>query len=922
MKGRITSFQRFGGVLGVSSSVVNKFLRSEKLRDMDDGKDFSKGKGIYNNTIPNSTSYNSKYGHPRYIGSNKGEFDAGEEVYGCIAHGYGDSVATPDGAGGADFGPRIEYGLEIANQLRQKTRANSKHFDKEERKWTLKKGTDVIDDFIDSVAIPQENIPLVVNSKFPMSTAVVIYDDDTGEAIGSEIIKCSAGPGFTSGGLARPAPWPEEGYMLVTEDMANMCKLSVPVAVAHGIMHRTKEIKLDVSLEHKIQRSGTTCSGDSSIQTSWKNNFGPHGCPPGTCTSKSYSNSLSCTSKIESGTVTFKGTPSMTAYRYKDVSDIWVNPRTSDISPNYFFGSHTKTPAVYKTTGTACPDEDYENCNYGDCYPCKGPQPPAPTVKKLFSLEKQTKLGAGCLSYRTTNSNMFHGLLEKNLLGKEVSAPFCTKASEGYGLTADPAISFSYLFANYDYWEGFSPGGFRGPLGPPAIINGPELECHFLGTGFDASSQDGKIFQDVPCDCNDYYGEGRPRDVVQIPKASYVGTGIKQTFSGTCFPGHGGEMAHFDNYIANANSGNFNNEGTGACQKCPSEGDNCYSNLGPLRLTLDCMKQCTPYGEDVIYGNNLVGFASENPCTPEIPQKSDQYWRSSLKVGKYVIGKQFSKATQNYGGNEIIDVSRAVPIPLSATKTEELAFWPSFTAGQYGGAFPGVYVSQTFLNKFLAWDASNGWSQFQSNSTRTVEVRNIGQITFKCDDWSDSRPLYGLVVTLKEQTCKGFDASGYSLDWGSYGHSISATKSKPNRYCFDCDDICNNPLGCNGIESETNCCKSTTGGRRGMPCSQSWESSFQDSYDPCANNGDCSGTCERYDRSECPCKCNFCGPDDDDCECGQYPPCEAYQSCGPGLEVTQVWGVLGCPDNNVIGKETVTASLNLTFEFKLFEEME
>jgi hypothetical protein len=905
MKGRITSFQRFGGVLGVSSSVVNKFLRSEKLRDMDDGKDFSNGKGIYNNTIPNSTSYSSWYGHPRYIGGNKGEFDAGEEVYGCIAHGYGDSVATSD-----DFGPRIEHSLEIADQLRQTTRANSKHFDKEERKWTLKK----VDDFIDSVAIPQENIPLVVNSKFPMSQAVVIYDDESGEAIGSEIIKCSAGPGFTSGGLARPAPWPEEGYMLVTEDIANMCKLSVPVAVAHAILHRTKEITLDAQLENKSTRTGTNCSGSSSLNTSWSTSYLIGGCPPSSCKNKSYSNTLTCTSKIESGTITIKGDFSMTAYRYKDVSDIWDNPRTSDISPNYFFGSHTKAPAVYKTTSTGCSYDDYENCNYGDCYPCKGPNPPLPRVEQLLPLEKQTKLGAGCLSYRTTNSNMFHGLLEKNLLGKTVSAPNCTKASEDYGLTSDPAVLFSLLQYS-DYWEGFSPGGFRGPLGPPAIINGPELECHFVGTGYDASSQGGNIFQDVPCDCNDYEGSGSPRPNYQIPKASYVGTGITTKLSGVCFPGAGDYVGHFDNDIV------FPAEDECGC---PSDGNNCSSNLGPLRLSADCVAQCPTcekdeYG-DCLGGDFRVGFAQKNPCSSTSPQKSDQYWRSSLKVGKYVIGKQWEKAWD--GG--IIDASRAVPIPLSATKTEDLAFWPSFSAGDYGGAFPGVYASQTFLNRLLARDASSGNPRLQSDSTRTVEVRNIGQITFKCDDWTDSHSLYGLVMTNKAQECKGYTPS--DLDNGSWGHSVSASKSTPYRSCMDCseleNDTCDAPKGCNGVESEQNCCRASAGGRRGRPCAESWTSSFESSNDPCADNNDCAGTCySGPGDDDCECNCDF-NPDDDEGECGHLSPCPDFASC-EGFKILKPFeGKLGCANNNYIGTETVTTSLNLTFEFKLFDEME
>jgi hypothetical protein len=351
MKGRITSFQRFGSSLGTTGSVLHKFIRSlgdvgekegrdrELLGDGPAGVDKSDGKGIYNKTVKSGDDL-------KYDFEEGGNF--GEEVYGCIAKPFGKDALQ-------------EKDSKTAINCRKATIKDSPHYEENKRKWYH---ADPKKSYEDYAAIPQENLPLTVNSKFPMKycsrSGIEEYGDDL-------VIDIPKGIGFTSGALIRPLRFTEsaepmkngyystfgsgfgglkEGQPIPTNRLhhAHILK-SVPLETAHKIINCCKEIVLTGSVSHSIERNSIKCKD-------WLGNEGPDKseakqtgemmfspCPPGTCTDVSHTFTVQCLSSKQTTTISLDGDLEMTAYRYKQAADVWEEKekqKTLDISGNAF----------------------------------------------------------------------------------------------------------------------------------------------------------------------------------------------------------------------------------------------------------------------------------------------------------------------------------------------------------------------------------------------------------------------------------------------------------------------------------------------------------------------------------------------------------------------------------------------------------
>lgn len=389
MKGRQTSFQRFGSALGTNGSVVNKFFRSLGKTLSANGRDselfgtnqtdMSDNKGIYNKTLKSD----------EYLQYDIYKEDLGEEVYGCIARPFGKESGT------------IEADSSIAIKGRQTKRADSPHFDTAKREWHNTKADETYED---CALIPQENIPLVVNSKFEMT-----YWDD----IQKKVVQVPKGTGFTSGALVRPIAFsdkatklPDGAALYDEQGIMYACKLNdVPIKTAHAILNRCKEISLTGSVDIQLTRKNKRCNGPETSTMKWTSERGPEGCPPGDCVDVSGELTTTCISEQKTTVLKLAGDIEMTAYRHKQLSDIWSEPKTLDLSGNYFYGSSENSAFLRKIAYTNC--ETTGDSAIEKLIPA--------TIEKIAEFERQTKLSSGCLVYPETNASILLATQANNL---------------------------------------------------------------------------------------------------------------------------------------------------------------------------------------------------------------------------------------------------------------------------------------------------------------------------------------------------------------------------------------------------------------------------------------------------------------------------------------------------------------------------
>ena len=899
MKGRITSFQRFGSVLGTTGSVVGKSIRSLKgsLKDGRDSEganenqiDYSDNKGIYNMTLKSNEMLQFDFE----------EEDLGEEVYGCIASPFGDSST-------------IEKDAQTAIKGRKTPLADSPHFKDNKRKWYYKKGKT---EFEDCVAIPQENVPLAVNSKFEMKYW---------ESKINNTQSIPKGIGFTSGALVRPIAFSDkavpiqDGYRGVEQDAgwwdfstaysnsiigrAQILR-GVPLSTAHQIINCCKEIVLTGTIDRSITRKNKKCTtwdgspdGPDKTQRKWAGEQ-LVGCPPGSCRNIGGKTELQCASSQLTTTMKLSGKFDMTAYRHKQVSKIWAKKEgqnTLDISGNSFLGC-LEDAALTKWSASTCePAED------------SGPNPviPDPTIKQVYTYERQTKLSSGCLAYPYTNNSMIIRDEEDNLKTQDLDIALC-----------EPDTGKTYYFLNGtaqlprplsgSWWLPPSyPGGtlFRSEYNSdtavrPLYESGPRLQCYFHGVGWDHSKV-GKDGPEVPWEKDDC---GNNPVNFHDWKMEWNTTGIKTTVDGLCGLGFG----NVDNYDNKLNTCECEGETCGKCMKV----------LGDLKLTCQCQPKC-----------GTLSHNSENPCSDGHKNKNekscDGVYGISFTIGKYVGVHDDSYDSDSYGKTETYRVS---PVPLS-TKAEsgakeDLTMWFSGYVSDiipyYGGTSDlevGLYANENSADIELR--------RLKENSVVRYEKRNVGALTVLCGDWNNAFPLWVILRIQKETSCKTPPSSWrveYNRRCSSMNMQGGYELGAPRKQCNECQDgACCDEGGCAGVAGQDPCCNDVTCGVDN-PCALAI--SCNGNPQACDENQEitCDATCAPIDSSgECGCcGCSYaaCDHSDDDC----FTCCPDYVSCNP-FQMLEEYEDLSCY-GEALEEEKHEMTLDLQIEFKLFTEME
>ena len=883
MKGRHTSFQRFGSVLGTTGSVVNKFLRAGKDRDTDllgkGQKDNSDGKGIYYKTIKTQEE-NLLYktdGNP----PTPSDPDMGEEIYGCISQG--------DGA-------TLERIAEEIVKQRNIRREDSSRFKSAKHSWYEAKNGKAGLKIEDCALIPQENIPLVVNSKFPMK-----YWDE----FQKKDYDIPKGHGFTSGALVRPVAFTEKAKSIsnATVFSNNVFMYShelkdVPLETAHAILNRCKEISLTGSLSHVIERTNKQCSGSTSSKKQIKaekfvgcarDEDGEVNSPcgkEGKCEDQGHTITLTCLSEEKKTSLTLKGDIDITAYRHKQMTKIWgKTPETLEISGNYFSGRPKDLEMSYQQSHR----DTCEKYGRDSGQPVKIPPP---RIKQIAKLEKQTKLSSGCLTHTGTNKSILSIDLEDNLEPETVYIDGCDEAISARRLTTGWSppnhINTSVEDSTFHY-----PSGVRrtSSYTCPDLASGPSLRAHFNGNGWDSS----KIGEEEPEDV--YTHECKPFETENYPKykSSWTDTGITYSVEGECPLGLRG-VDRFDRNIPKLPS------------KCDEE---CVElDNGKLKVVCACLQMCKPYYMD---------DDGSNPCVPPIPtfeKECQGAYYVNMEIGKYV-GVEDANVKSRYYIASVPLLSK-----MSGKEKENLTLWwwgavSRFASYDVNGGFASERPLFIFLNKESATKQKP-----QDNSLYRYEDRECGVLKVACDDWSQEIPLYTVLEIAKETTCKGTAGgaansyykttdAGYKKCQSDVNFATACPGEGP-RFCCG---------KCGGPSNESNkCCSKESCGILD-PCGYSIES--KDTRDACVAP-ECNGECkEGTGEADSTCGCNAVenpsfDPDDPNSE--ECLALSTIPKCAP-YSVVSDFKEMGCY-GDAHPEDKHTAKINLTLEFKLFEEME
>ena len=914
MKGRITSFQRFGSSLGTTGSVLHKFIRSlgnaglnkgrdrELLGDGPAGVDESDGKGIYNKTVKSGDDL--KYDFEE-------EDNFGEEVYGCIAKPFGKDALQ-------------EKDSKTAINCRKATIVDSPHYEENKRKWHH---ADPKKSYEDYAAIPQENLPLTVNSKFPMKycsrSGIEEYGDDL-------VIDIPKGIGFTSGALIRPLRFIESAEPMKNGYYSNFSGFgglkegqpipatrihhahileSVPLETAHKMINCCKEIVLTGSVSHSIERNSKKCKDwggsegpdESEAEVKGEEQVSP--CPPGTCSPIDRTFKAKCLSSKQTITISLDGDLKMTAYRYKQAADVWKEKekqKTLDISGNAFFGS-LEEAALRKFTR---PD-----CLFKDAGSLQQQPLPDPTLKQVYVFQKQTKLSSGCLPYPITNNSMLVASEDDNMKSSRFENPDCEtntaiqynflestaspfiERTSGYGSSIPSNLTLCYeggqLLRSYFNNE----DTFVRPL----HVSGPSLFCSFNGIGWDYS----QIGKETPetlwekDECASKQWGFHHKDW----KMTWNSTGLKTTFSGKCPQG----FAPLDRYDRKPNT----------CE-CPSELEDCGSDWGELKLICECQGPCIAPsdGTNACQGPMLISTEKES-C--------DGTYGITFAIGKYVGHP-----------TEFSGLYETAPVPLitkvDGEPKEDLTLW-----------FSG-FISDVLPYYFYSQEASLGGAIFinsetadknkpEDNSIHRYEKKQAGTLTIKCEDWQDTAEIWVVLKIEKETECTTPPVPnvGPFLSNGGLNVQSALELGDPSKSCNECGtkagqtQYCCSTGGCNGVADSLPCCNDSSY-VIDDPCAISF--SVSGAKKTCDDNKktNCGGQCilesDESWAEECGCCQCSASEEDDDCAAD---PCEPFEGCEPP-QYTQFENLSCYGSAHEEDKHQFT--LDLTIEFKLLTEME
>jgi hypothetical protein len=835
---------------------VNKFFRSTNNRDSDlVGKtqtDKSEGKGIYNTTIKTDDKLQYKREGSPLAPSDP---DLGEEVYGCIALGFG--AAT------------LEKDAEQTIKMRKIKREDSEHFKTSKHSWYEEKNGEEGKAFEDCALIPQENIPLVSNSKFAMN-----YWDDEEE----EIIEIPKGAGFSSGTMVRPVAFTEkaepipDGMLYFNYDSTKMYSHTlsrVPLETAHAILNRCKEISLTGGLSHVIKRENMKCTGveKSTFEVLDEVFTGcaeaGYPCGKGTCVDlNGYKIELSCASSKKNTDLTLTGDIDMTAYRHKQMAEIWAEdtpPKILDISGNYFRGSLNESILYSRISSAAC-------LEYGRDSASPVIIPP-PKIEQIAKFEKQTKLSSGCLAHIGTNKSILSADLGENLAKEIAYIDGCNKAYNSFTLKTGNKYP-----SNVGYDNPYYPSGVRtdSHYTCPDIDSGPRLRAFFDGNGWD----DSKIGLDEPEDLYTHECKEGEDENYPLFKSKWISTGIESTVSGDCVLG----LRGLDRYDLEPPKGPCDCINGGECA-------DCKTYHGKLAVVCACEPMCSPAYPQEDY----------NEC-PDMKKVCEGNFRVDMEIGKYV-GAKVNSGYYNAAVPLLSKMGTAGFYSGGSEDTENLTLWWYGIVDRISRYTVNTYLSERSFQIYPNKQSADK-NKPSDNSIYRYESLEVGVLTVRCEEWSIEVPLYTVLEIAKEKTCKGSASS-----FGS--NAFYRTTDAGQKFCKGCTeeeepDCCGTGGGCGGPGDEPDGCCNV------LPCGIN---------DPCGYSViaiDSRDACE----ANCDGGCADCGNDKDTC-CGddeEIPTC-AYA-------VISELEPMGCYSSEAYKEDVHTAEVKLTLEFKLFKEME
>lgn len=365
MKGRYTSFQRFGRVFGLSSSVLNKYPRTKK----------------------NAHDPQGYYEEPPSVPAGPEKATKGDchDNYGC------DSIGISEWFNEAGRFKKGEY----VDQFHPESFEPENFGDK----------------YKDYYPIAQENIPLCsfgnheeITKDYPDGTKATTYPK---------------GPGFHEMYGNRPVDGFDEPKAEISKHNDKnpyrmLVNFDMPAETFHEIVSRTKEIKVSGSLSlkciHETKEGETTASPTSYYRKYLYKNS----CPP-TCTepeAKTSEYSCNVSSKIEVLNQSVEGDINLTLKRFKEYTKLSdKEPVELDVSRNLFLAS--KDFVLFK--------------NYScDAYPEDIDQYPDPRdfnmVKLIKTASPKTKFDSGCLTTPFMNASHYnYKIAESDILDTTAS---------------------------------------------------------------------------------------------------------------------------------------------------------------------------------------------------------------------------------------------------------------------------------------------------------------------------------------------------------------------------------------------------------------------------------------------------------------------------------------------------------------------
>jgi len=878
MKGRFTSFQRFGRVFGLPGSIVSKYPASILITDKRQIYDETKDEYKY---FP---QYDYQYAELSEEERKKGKYDC-HDNYGVMSKGIN----------------------KWRNEAPRLAKEDIEQFDPnnaQPRKWPDPKNPEIakLDDF---TPIAQENIPLVVEGNHEET----LLERNSDNLLEKQI---NSGPGFQETHPNRPAI--REKHALLRSEKQFLLPLKIPVKNFHSILACTKEIEITSSinvnftLKSKSTQGGGVASGTFSYECL---NTGT--CPP-FCKSKSKYASFSCCNPTgsEVASLSISSNRSLaTLKRFKEYAALTdKEPIELDLSRNVF--QEQRKYALYRI---------------GECIAKDYKFPIVPTeIKMLVNASPKTKLDAGCLTTPYTHGRFNSYKFDKgDMLSERLEVDGCVEGTAGttifraMDILDIPTID-RFGWAGADIWD--NTGGHYYPSSSP-YAGGPSIAFRMYETQGNALFSDPRIelIPDVmgkwysaykSTQCTDYMGNtisGRKLNSELFKVRDYNKRFLTTKASGTCI-GHLFPIAFCSQTIPEpCKEGIFN-----ACtEKWEGRTCTCESNVPPpCDKTLYEENYGTEHMSSRYPMDDIVCHPNASCCKElsKLPNEVAEKYGSALSfsghLGRFV---RVLEDEVSEDGGKILGKSLPFPINDTLGNKEEIEAALIYSLGIESDAHGGD------IGFYFTQEAAD-YHQGISNSFGTWSTRKCGKLTITHEDWSYETDIYAPIF---EQTGSTFT---YDIPLSQYVSPVACgalmvCEKKTGQYGRACDcegEICEQGDPSKGCGCDTRFNGDFLGSTpyyKQLICRNGYFGGVDEPL--CPDGGACTG-CHAYpdERPLCtdpPC----CSEDAASCKCKEIPV------CGPPKGEVE----LECSSMDLQGLESkydVNAAIAITF--KSFKELE